>query len=152
MPNYRWSICEPDSPSIIEKGLISKESIMENFQQFPWMDKLQKQISMKEEDVCFSPSLEFESLDTKQGVTFSILGDSANNYEFYIFYKRAKTIKSFFGFSKKHVENHISDITGQTMEDATSFLKAFLDADVEYIEAKMKDPPFIIIMSDRIFY
>jgi hypothetical protein len=136
MANYRWSICEPDNPQVIEKGLIRKEEIRETFEQFPWMDRLRKIANMRNEDICFSPSLEFENLDTKQGVTFSIVGTVLEN-EFYIFYKRSVTVKTL-GLFKRQVDNHISDITGQAMEDAVRFLDAFLNNDSDYLEAKMK--------------
>jgi hypothetical protein len=136
MANYRWSVCEPDNPQVIEKGLIRKEEIRETFEQFPWMDRLRKIANMRNEDICFSPSLEFENLDTKQGVTFSIVGTVLEN-EFYIFYKRSVTVKTL-GLFKRQVDNHISDITGQAMEDAVRFLDAFLNNDSDYLEAKMK--------------
>lgn len=136
MSNYRWSICEPDNPNVIEKGSIRKEMIVETFEQFPWMDRLQKMAFMKQDDICFSPSLEFENIDTKHGVTFSIVGEE-RSYEFYIFYKRPATVK-LFGIFKRNTDNHLSDIVGQTMEDAITFLNAFLKDDTDYMEAKMK--------------
>ncbi|MEI9910659.1 MAG: hypothetical protein WDO71_13870 [Bacteroidota bacterium] len=100
MAQYRWSICEPQTPEIIEKGLIEKDKIMEIFEQFPWQIYLQQMACMKEKDIHYSPSLEFENLETKQGVSISIAGE-ADKYEFYIFYKRNKTIKTFFGYQQK---------------------------------------------------
>lgn len=137
MSNYRWSICDPTNPVVIEKGKIEQDKIMETFEQFPWIEQLRSMSLMKEEDICFSPSLEFENTDTKLGVTFSIVGDEAN-YEFYIFYKRPKTIKSFFGLIKRDVEACVSDITGQTMDDARKFLAAFLNDDTAYMESQMR--------------
>ena len=136
MANYRWSICEPDNPQVIEKGSIRKEEIRETFEQFPWMDRLRKISTMRDNDICFSPSLEFENLDTKQGVTFSIVGTELE-HEFYIFYKRSVIVKTL-GLFKRQVDNHISDITGQNKEDAVRFLNAFLNDDRDYLEAKMK--------------
>lgn len=136
MPTYRWTICEPDNPNIIEKGSIQKEAIMETFKEFPWIDRLCKVTSMKEDDVCFSPSLEFENIETKQGVSISIVG-AEEKYEFYIFYKRPSIIK-MFGLFKRHVDNHLSDITGQTKQDAIQFLTAFVNNDTDFMESKMK--------------
>jgi hypothetical protein len=68
MPNYRCSICEPDDPKVIEKGSIRKEEIIETFEQFPWEDRLRKMETMKDDDICFSPSLEFINTDAKQGL------------------------------------------------------------------------------------
>lgn len=137
MSQYRWSICEPETPEIIEKGLIEKDKIMETFEQFPWLIYLQQMAGMKEDDIHYSPSLEFENLETKQGVSISIAGET-DKYEFYIFYKRNKTIKTFFGLSTKEVIGYLSDITGQTKEDVIKFLSAFLNNDTIYLEEKMK--------------
>ena len=137
MADFRWSICLPDNREIIEKGAINKQYIIETFENFPWMDHLRKMATIKDEDIHYSPSIEFEDMDSKQGVTFSIVGDENNN-EFYIFYKRPKTLKSFFGLLKKDVDEYVSDITGQTKEDAVDFLKAFLSGDTVYLETKMK--------------
>jgi hypothetical protein len=137
MVNYRWSVCLPDNPEVIEKGNISREDILTTFLEFSWTDYLRKMATMKEKDIHYSPSLEFENKDTRQGVTFSIVGDEFKN-EFYIFYKRHKTVKSFFGLFSREVDDHVSDITGQTKEDAIKFLTAFLNNDADYMESKMK--------------
>ncbi len=101
------------------------------------MDRLQKVAGMNDKDICFSPSLEFENLETKQGVVFSIVGNDVVNHEFYIFYKRDKAKKSFLGISTKEVKGYVSDITGQTKEDAIQFLTAFLNNDTAYLEEKI---------------
>jgi hypothetical protein len=134
---YHWSICEPDNPAVIEKGLIQKEDILQTFIEFPWMDRLRKIAAMKDEEVCFSPSLEFVNKDAKQGVTFSIVGDENEN-EFYFFYKRPKTVSSFFGLSKKYVEGYLSDKTGLTKEDAVNILREFINYNFEYLELQVK--------------
>src|SRR6185503_5202234 len=115
---------EPDDPKVIEKGSIRKEKIVETFEQFPWIDHLRQMAGMKEDA-------------TNQGVTFSIVG-TESDHEFYIFYKRTATIRTL-GLFKKQVDNHISDITGQTKEDAINFLQAFLNNDTAYLEEKIKN-------------
>jgi|CXWL01.1.fsa_nt_gi hypothetical protein len=137
MSKYRWSICEPDNPAVIEKGMIQKEDIVQTFIEFPWIDRLRKIAAMKDDDVCFSPSLEFENKDAKQGVTFSIVGDENKN-EFYFFYKRPKTVSSFFGLSKKNVEGYISDKTGFTKEDAVNILREFINDNFDCLELQVK--------------
>ncbi len=136
MANYRYSICEPDNPEVIEKGSIRKEMIMETFDQYPWMEKLKKITDMGEDNIYFSPSLEFENLDTTHAVSISILGDTSK-YEFYTFYRRPKTFK-ILGLFKKKMDKYLSDITGQTKEDAARLLTAFLDNDYGYLEEVMK--------------
>ncbi|HEV7779985.1 MAG TPA: hypothetical protein VGO58_01905 [Chitinophagaceae bacterium] len=136
MANYRWSISESDKPETLEQGSIRKEMIMETFDQFPWMDRVQKMADMKEEEIYFAPSLEFENLDTTHAVCISIIGD-ASKYEFYTFYRRPKTFK-ILGLFKKKLDKHLSEITGQTKEDAARLLKVFIDNNYELMEKMMK--------------
>lgn len=109
---------------------------MEAFHQYPWMEKLEKMARMGEDNIYFSPSLEFENLDTTHAISISILGEPSK-YEYYTFYRRPKTFKILGLFNKK-MDKYLSDITGQTMEDAAQLLTAFLDNNYGYIEKVMK--------------
>jgi len=137
MSNYRWSIYEPDDPKVIEMGSIRKEEIMETFEQFSWIDRLRRMAGMKEDAICFSPSLEFKNLDTEQGVSFSIVG-TESDHEFYIFYTRP-SLSETRGMFDPDEDYQVSDLTGQTKEDAVKFLNAFLNNDTVYLEEKIKN-------------
>ncbi len=137
MAQYRWSICEPNDADVIEMGTISKEKILETFEQFPWTERLRQMSEMKDREIQYSPSLEFENLESKQGLTFSIVGDLFN-YEFYIFYKRPATVRYLFGLVKREMNDWVTEITGQTKEEALKILTAFLNNDTIYLEEKIK--------------
>jgi hypothetical protein len=136
MNAWRWTICDPGNPEIIDKGLILKKDIMDAFLQYPWQEELKRTNDLGE-DANYSPSVEFTNEATGQVVTFSLVGDELEQ-EFYIFYQREKTISKLFGLIKHQEKKHISDITGQTMEDAIAFLEAFLQGDHEEMEARIK--------------
>jgi hypothetical protein len=135
MPNFKWSICEPDNPEVIENGMISKDDILTTFENYPWQAQLEKGAILGD-NAHYSPSLEFENLDSKQSVSISGIG-VPDNYEFYLFYKRPKQVSSLFGLIKKQVDNYLSDITGQTLEDVKEFLIAFINADNDSLEKRM---------------
>ena len=133
--NFRASFCDPFKPEIIELGDIQKDQVIEKFESIPWIDLLEKMETAKEEEIFYSPSLEIENKD-KHGLEISLVGDP-NNYEFYIFYKRPKTVKTLFGLKEKINENYTSDKTGQTKQDALDCLNALLRNDIEYLANKI---------------
>ena len=123
--NFRASFCDPFKPDIIELGAIQKEKIIDKFNDIAWTDLLRKMGTAKQEEIFYSPSLEIENIDTKHGLAISAVGDP-NGYEFYIFYKRPKTVKTFFGLKEKINEGYTSDKTGMTRQDALDCLNALL--------------------------
>ncbi|EXZ07453.1 hypothetical protein [Bacteroides fragilis] len=99
MTEFKYSICEPLNPKVIEKGMIAPDSVIGLFNDFQW-DYYLKQIEVAETrkmDIYFSPSLEVENKANKNGLTISAVGDPEDP-EFYIFYKRPISVvkKQFF--------------------------------------------------------
>jgi hypothetical protein len=134
--NFRASFCDPFKPEIIELGDIEKDRVIDKFENTPWADFLRKMETAREGEVFYSPSLEIENKDSKHGLAISAVGDP-NQYEFYIFYKRPKTVKTFFGLKEKNNEGYTSDKTGQTKQDALDCLNALLRNDTEYLANKI---------------
>lgn len=133
MSNFRYSICEPANPKIIEKGKIDSSEIMTIFKTFPWKLKLEEAERLK--DVYFSPSLEFENLNNKNGLAFSAVG-KPDNFEFYIFFKRPKTKKTWLGLSSKLDQNYLSELWDQNENNAIEILKALIDNNLSFLEEK----------------
>lgn len=134
--NFRASFCDPFQKDIIELGSISKDSIIDKFEKTPWADILRRMSSAREDEIHYSPSLEVENRANKHGLTISAVGDP-ENFEFYIFYKRPKNVKSFFGLKEKINENYTTDKTGQTKQDVLDCLKALLNNDTEFLSNKI---------------
>jgi len=134
--NFRASFCDPFKPEILEIGDIREDIITEEFEKISWTDFLKRMEAAKEDEIFYSPSFEIENKDTKQGLSISAVGNP-DNYEFYIFYKRPKTVKTFFGLKEKVNQNYISEKTGQTKQDALDCLNALLRNDTEYLENKI---------------
>jgi hypothetical protein len=134
--NFRASFCDPFKPEIIELGDIEKNKVIDKFENIPWTDFLRKMETAKEGEIFYSPSFEIENKDSKHGLSISAVGDP-NQYEFYIFYKRPKTVKTFLGLKEKINESYTSDKTGQTKQDALDCLNALLRNDTEYLANKI---------------
>lgn len=134
--NFRASFCDPFQKDIIELGSISKDSILGKFERTPWADILRQMSYAREDEIHYSPSLEIENKDNKHGLAISAFGDP-DNFEFYIFYKRPKNVKSFFGLKEKTNENYTTDKTGQTRQDVLDCLSALLKNDTLFLENKI---------------
>jgi hypothetical protein len=132
--SYRASFCDPFKSEIIELGEIKKDNIIEHFESIPWSEFLKKMDTANENDIYYSPSLEIENKENKNGISVS----AVDGTEWYIFFKRPKLVKKFFGLFEKMDKNYLTDITGQTIDDVRKCLKALIDNDLKYLEEKIK--------------
>ena len=130
---FRCSICDPLKKDIIEVGEIPKEKVLDILDQFPWTEMTNKMKGLKPEEICWSPSIEFENKDNRNGVSISVVDDGN---EFYIFFKRPKRVKKLFGLIEKLDENFSSDRTGQTISDAREAVIALLNDDELTLERR----------------
>ena len=128
--NFRASFCDPFKPDIIELGDIEQDKIMENFEKIPWNELLEKMKTAKENEIHYSPSLEVENKDNRNGLSVS----AVDGTEWYIFFKRPKLVKKWFGLVEKMDENHLTEVTGQTINDVRNCLNALINNDLKYLE------------------
>jgi hypothetical protein len=134
--NFRASFCDPFKQNIVELGSIAKKDVIAKFESIDWQDWLLKMNNVHESEIYYSPSLEIENLSNKHGLAISAVGDD-RNFEFYIFYKRPKTIKTFFGLKEKHYEDYLTDKTGQTRQDVIDCLNALMADDTAFLDSKL---------------
>lgn len=114
--NFRASFCDPFMPDIIEIGDIEKDKVIEIFNRVPWTEYLEKMKTANYRDIHYSPSLEIENKDNRNGLSVS----AVDGVEWYIFFKRPKRVKRFLGLSEIMHENYLTDIQGQTEKDRTA--------------------------------
>lgn len=132
--NFRASFCDPFKSDIIEIGGIEKDKIMQHFESIPWTELLEKMKNANEKDIHYSPSLEIENKANKHGLSVS----AVDGTEWYIFFKRPKLVKKFFGLTEKMDDNYLTDITGQNIDDVRRCLTALINNDLKYLEEKIK--------------
>jgi len=134
---YRASFCDPFQKDIIELGDVAGDDIIGEFKKVRWSTWLRSMENKSDAEICYSPSLEIENKETRHGLNISVMG-SPENYEFYVFYKRPKLVKRFFGFKEKMDENYLTDVKGQTEQDVLEYLHALLKNDVDLLDARIK--------------
>ncbi|MBI1182683.1 hypothetical protein GC194_00320 [bacterium] len=137
MAKFKWSICEPLNPKIIERGEIEAEKVVATFESFPWEKYLDELNEADEKSIHFSPSLEFRNTDHHHGLTFSAVGVS-NNFEFYLFYVRPKTVSKFFGLIQKFQPDFRTDLIGISQAEAVGFLNALVDNKLDFLEQHIR--------------
>lgn len=130
--NFRASFCDPFKKDIIEIGDVEENKIMKLFEEIPWQDYLTRMKSAKESEIYYSPSLEIENKENRNGLSVSIIEGN----EWYIFYKRPKLVKSFFGLVKRMDDNYMTDILA-TENQVKISLKALLRNDLDFLESKI---------------
>jgi hypothetical protein len=134
--NFHASFCDPFSPDIIDLGRIEKENILTTFSEIPWTNYLQDMQGRPDDDIHYSPSLEIENRDNQQSLSISAVGEPSG-FEFYIFYKRPKIVKTFLGLFERVADDYLTDITGQTEQDVLACLHALINHDFDYLEKKI---------------
>lgn len=130
---FRASFCDPFKPDVIELGEINQEEIMENFENIPWNDLLEKMRKVDPNEIHYSPSLEIENKTNNNGLSVSAVDET----EWYIFFKRPKMVKKWFGLVEKMDQNYLTHVTGQTIEDVKKSLDALIKNDLEYLESRI---------------
>lgn len=134
-PQFTYSICEPLNPNIIQKGAVSEEAFRSVLETFPWLELLRSMESAAEDEIHFSPSLELKNVATKHSLAISIVGPE-EDLEYYIFYRRPKTVKQKKWFKTVDVfdPDYMTDRTGQTASDVMDAFDALLRGDHEMLE------------------
>jgi hypothetical protein len=129
---FRYSICDPLKPEPVEMGTIEKDEIIDILNNFPWLELLKSMVGASEDDIYFSPSIEFENQTNRHGIAISMVDES----EYYIFYKRPKQVSKFFGLTKYIDDNYLSDRMNQSLEDGKQALIALINDDLDTLERK----------------
>jgi len=134
--NFRASFCDPFKPDIIEIGDIEKDKIMKLFEKTPWSDYLAKMDTAKKDEIYYSPSLEIENKDNRNGLCISAI----DNKEWCIFYKRPKLVKrrNFFKVTEEMDNDYTTDVWKQTENDVRDCLEALIKNDLQFLENKIK--------------
>ncbi len=127
---------DPLKPDGIELGDLSLAAIIDHFEKVDWNAYLEKGASARLDDVYYSPCIEVENKESKNGLVITA-GGKPHHYTFSIFYKRPKNVKTFFGLLNKVDENYTTSIESQTKNDALDCINALSRGDTAYLSKKI---------------
>jgi hypothetical protein len=136
MPTFKATFCDPFKEDIVQLGELPANSVIDIFEKIPWIDYLQR-ADAAPDDVQYSPSFGLENVETRVLVECSIVGP-VDKHQWYIFFKRPKMVKAFFGLTQKMDDGYLSELHGQTKSDVTACLNALINGDVAFLENKIK--------------
>jgi hypothetical protein len=134
---FHITFCDPFKSEVIDLGYIEGNLVLDRFEAIPWQTILQEMKGKPDNEIYYTPSLDVENQKNKNQLSISAVGEP-DNFEFYIFYKRPKTIKTVFGLLKKHVDDYVTDVTGQNREDVLNCLKALINEDLQFLDQTIK--------------
>ena len=126
---FRASFCDPFQKAIIEMGEIEKDKIIETFEKTDWADFLKRMEGKPDSEVFYSPSLEIENIENKNGLSISAI-EEGETYGFGIFYKRPAKHKPGL-FRSNEV---LTEIWDQNADDVVKCLNALINNDLEFLE------------------
>ncbi len=132
--NFRLSFYDPLNIEIIQLGYFQQDKVIEEFDKIPWKEHLNKMKTANDDEIKYSPSFEIENKQTKNILILSAMDDT----EWYIYYWRPRITKKFFGFFRYIKNDFMTDVTGQTENDARACLNALINNDLMFLEKKIK--------------
>ena len=135
--SFKYTICEPLNPTIVDKGKVTAEEFINVLQNFPWLDMLRELENAEPSEVYYSPSLELVDLKSNHSLAISIVGPDSD-LDYYIFYKRPKTITKTKWFKTVEVVDpeYLTERVGQSKEDMEDAFKALLEGNFELLESR----------------
>lgn len=134
---YKYSICHPEKPDIeYPPRVLSEKEVKDFVQNYDWNGILKKMNSLNQNEVFYSPSLDFTNTDNGFSFCLSALSNQ-KNLTFYVFYKRLVMKKILFGILGE--KESFSTIDREFTKDAAyDLLNRFLKKDYNSIEKIMK--------------
>ena len=118
-------------------GEMEGDQVIGAFQKIRWRNYLQQMQTSNEEEIHYSPSLEIECIENKNGLSISAIGDPYR-IEYFIFDKRPKKVTKLFGLVKTFDDEYLTESTGQSEKDVLDCLLGLVDNDLRFLENKFK--------------
>lgn len=146
---FQWTICDPLIADIIQKGDIEKTDIIKTFQAHTWQEMLKKQHDAKEEDLHFSPSIEFKNTNDGSSLSIVVIGKQQADHVFYAFYippgKTAENIQQAQNLSTDGVVDLLSAFVDVNHSDLSGRFKSFSGSQLEHNHSKTRGLTKIVL-------
>jgi len=132
MNKFTWNIqlAGYDFKKYDEKGEISYDNFISEFDKFPWMEQMEKRNTIK--DGC-SATLSVKDLNSDCDLWVSIAGDK-DNYGYLVGYVHPKEVKGFFGLGKAKTKRWCDIYQTQNVNDIKSYFKLLFERQHQQLE------------------
>lgn len=134
----KYSESHPLKANLQNEQFLSQQEFILKFEQFPWIELLEKLLNSHSKNVQCSPSLNLEDSNQKV-ISVSIVGE-LNDYEFYVCYKRPilRKRRKWYWFSEQEYldKDFCSIIPQQSKQDAYDAFMLFYERNFEELEKR----------------
>jgi len=124
---FKLTICDPLVEHPIDKGVISKEGVLQAFSDFPWDDMLAKMRPDASKDIYFSPYVEFTNIDDGCSLTVSMFED-----------EKATVFSLCFEDAKD--DSNDAEFLGQSLDITIDILEEFVVGQYDRLQARVSCP------------
>ncbi len=136
---YKYSICHPEKEDIeYRNNPITGKEILEIAENYPWIEKLKFSDSLNQEDVHYSPSLDFTCIENGKSFCMTANYDKKENIEFSLWYNRPKKVKVLFGLLGEREKMTVDDIWSISFDKSLKYLEHFVNGNHSLIEELYK--------------
>lgn len=136
---YKYSICYPDKKEIEYRNTpIFGKEVIEIAENYPWIDKLNFSDTLHQEEVHYSPSIDFTCIQNGVSLGLTAHFGKDKNLEFSLWYNRPKKVKLLFGLFGKKEKMLVDDAWSFSLEESILYLKYFINGDYSKIESLYK--------------
>ena len=136
---YKYSICHPEKPDIEYKNdPISGKNVIGISKNYPWIEKLKFSDSLNQEDIHYSPSLDFTCIENGKSFGLTAHYDKDQNLEFSLWFNRPKKVKVLFGLLGEKEKMIVDDIWSIDFKKSMIYLEHFINENYTLIEELYK--------------
>ncbi|KIA97236.1 hypothetical protein OA93_14975 [Flavobacterium sp. KMS] len=136
---FKYSICHPDKKDIeYRNNAISGNDVLKIAEDYPWIQQLNLSESINQNEVYYSPSLDFNCIKNGQSFCLTAIYDEQKKLAFSIWYNRPKKVKVLFGLFGESEKMIVDDYWSLNFDDALKFLQYFVEGKHQEIEKLYK--------------
>ena len=131
---FKYSICYPLKPNIeYPSGLIDEETVLEIAKNHPWRAELASMQGKEDEDIYYSPSLDFTEIKTQRSFCLTAQ-DENGSLKFSLWYRRPKNVKIFFGLLGERKKMVLDTVWSYSFEESLRYLQHFTTGNYQILE------------------
>jgi hypothetical protein len=132
--SFKYTICHPDKQAIeYPSEVLNNQQVIDLAKKYHWKEQIDLCFSLLEEQIFYSPSLEFINTTSKYSLTLTAdLIDG--EISFALWFNRPKKVKILFGLLGQTERMEVDDVWPFTLDESIKYLEHFLNGNYSIIE------------------